>query len=309
MNVLYLTHLYRPTVGGVQRSVHTLAGLMIERGHRVVVASHGERPFSVGREGPPALRLRIPSPFGRGAGAAAERALWDPLNVAALATWSVRHRIQIVHAHLINVDTRYALILARLLRVKLIVTLRGGETEHWLDSNAHRSRYVCRILRRADHVTAVAGSLLDSAATLDSSIRARSTMIPNPMDRGRLVRSAPPAARSQGGRPYAVYVGRLEEMKDVGTLIEAFHRAAASEPSFRLDLRLVGSGSLLDTLRKMASSGPAPDRIHFLGTRPHGDCLGLIRDAEALVLPSRASEGCWRPWRSRRRSSCPTFRR
>jgi glycosyltransferase involved in cell wall biosynthesis len=81
-------------------------------------------------------------------------------------------------------------------------------------------------------------------------------------------------------------------MKDVATLIDAFHRAVATNPSFPTDLRIVGSGSLLGSLRHSASSGAAHARIHFLGDRSHEECLGLIRDARALILPSRSSEGC-----------------
>ena len=49
------------------------------------------------------------------------------------------YRVRIVHFHLINVDTRYATFQARVLRVKVVLNLRGGETELWMETHAiHR---------------------------------------------------------------------------------------------------------------------------------------------------------------------------
>ena len=81
-------------------------------------------------------------------------------------------------------------------------------------------------------------------------------------------------------------------MKSLETLLEAYHELISRNPSFPLDLVLAGGGSLESQLREQAKRGPADARIHFLGERPYDECLGLIKGASLLVLPSRESEGC-----------------
>ena len=81
-------------------------------------------------------------------------------------------------------------------------------------------------------------------------------------------------------------------MKSIDTLIEAYRKVVEQRPTFPFDLVLVGSGSLETELREQASRGAAAARIHFLGERPYEQCLGLIKGAGCLVLPSQESEGC-----------------
>lgn len=60
-------------------------------------------------------------------------------------------------------------------------------------------------------------------------------------------------------------VARLDPVKDLGTLIEAFTQAAGQYPSLRL--LLVGEGPQRDMLRHAAEKSPASGRITFLGQR------------------------------------------
>lgn len=295
MNVLFLTHLYLPTVGGVQRSVHNLAALLTRRGHEVTIAAHadGGVPRPATGDGPAFLPLRIPSPFSLEPSQVLGR--WrDPVNIWRLASWCRQRRIRIVHCHLVNVDTRYALALASILDgVRVVVTLRGGELEHWLAADpTRRGAYLSGILSRADHVTGVAGSLLREAAALVPSVVEKSSVVPNPVDPSALRRGASGDGPTQEEVPYVLFVGRLEAMKDVACLIDAFHRLVAREADEGLELRIVGSGSLEEACRRAATAGPGRDRIRFLGAVPHSTTLGLTRGARALVLPSRTSEGC-----------------
>jgi phosphatidylinositol alpha-mannosyltransferase len=279
----------------VQRSAHNLAQHLARRGHDVSIAAHAPGRFGISRaraNGLPVLGLNVPSPFTLHPSYLVRRYALDALNVAALATWCRARRVRVVHCHLINVDTRYALSLARLAGVRIVVTLRGGETEHWLETHPARSRYIRRILERADRVTAVASDLLRQACTLSPSVADKSTVIPNAAVPAALVKRAGEGSLLAAARqPYVLFVGRLEEMKDVPVLIDAFAHACA-EPSFPHTLVVAGSGSLEPELRRRAQDGAARDRIVFVGSTSYADTLRVIRDATVLVLPSRSSEGC-----------------
>ena len=81
-------------------------------------------------------------------------------------------------------------------------------------------------------------------------------------------------------------------MKDVGSLIDAFHRLHQHDSRSALDLAVVGDGELRGELETRAARGPASGRIRFLGATDRDAALGLIHRAAALVLPSLTSEGC-----------------
>ncbi len=83
------------------------------------------------------------------------------------------------------------------------------------------------------------------------------------------------------GRPYFLYVGRLERLKGVHTLIQRF-------TSFRgADLVIVGSGSCEAELKALAAGAP---HIRFHGWIPHRELRGLYRAAVAVVVPSLCFE-------------------
>ncbi len=77
-------------------------------------------------------------------------------------------------------------------------------------------------------------------------------------------------------RPFAVYVGRIDENKGCGDLFTFFRRYAATFPG-GLDLVLIGSAIM-----------PVPDhpRIHHLGFLPDRDKFDAIAAADLLIMPS-----------------------
>lgn len=83
--------------------------------------------------------------------------------------------------------------------------------------------------------------------------------------------------KEERSRPYFLYVGRLERLKGVHVLIEAFRHYSEA------DLVIVGEGACADDLRRQAAG---LEHVSFLG-RLHPSQLGpLYEDAVALVIPS-----------------------
>jgi len=295
VNILFLTYSYLPNVGGVERSVHNLATRLVERGHDVVVATHGMWSFPFRyrpRDVPPTLHLHIPSQTDGSPSVRVFRAVMNPVNLAVLCCLCRLRRIDVVHCHHLNMDTAYARRLARLLKIRFVLTLRGGETEEWVHTPARR-RYVIEQLRGADHVTAVSASLLAHAATFVPEIARRSAVIPNPVDPDLLRETmAADPEEAERPRPYVLFAGRFEFMKGVECLIDAYHLAVEEQPEFSADLVIAGDGTLTAELRRRALAGPGAERISFLGSLPYPHTLRLIARAMMLVLPSRSSEGC-----------------
>jgi len=81
--------------------------------------------------------------------------------------------------------------------------------------------------------------------------------------------------------PYFLYVGRLEKLKGVQTIIPAFRN--------RTDARLLiaGQGNYEPELRGLARDDP---NIVFVGRRNRADVQALMRNAIALIVPSLCYE-------------------
>ena len=78
-------------------------------------------------------------------------------------------------------------------------------------------------------------------------------------------------------RPYFLFVGRLERIKGLHTLIDAWREVTD------LDLLVVGGGAEETRLRRQAASNP---RIRFLGTRSQRELGALYVHALAAIVPS-----------------------
>ena len=78
-------------------------------------------------------------------------------------------------------------------------------------------------------------------------------------------------------RPYFLFVGRLERIKGLDTVIRLWERAPDA------DLLVAGTGAMESELRQMAAANP---RIRFLGPLPQRELGNLYYHAQACLVPS-----------------------
>jgi glycosyltransferase involved in cell wall biosynthesis len=90
-----------------------------------------------------------------------------------------------------------------------------------------------------------------------------------------------PMIKRNGEGQFFLYIGRLAAEKGVQDLIKAW----APELG---ELLIVGDGPERGSVESMAAGDSS---IRFLGLQPHDVCLELLRQARALVVPSRWYEG------------------
>jgi glycosyltransferase involved in cell wall biosynthesis len=83
---------------------------------------------------------------------------------------------------------------------------------------------------------------------------------------------------------YVVFVGRLVEKKGVEYLIRAMPKVRDQVPN--MELVIVGSGPLDQTLKKLAEDLGMVDVVRFLGAMSHTDVVPLLRGAEVACVPS-----------------------
>lgn len=100
--------------------------------------------------------------------------------------------------------------------------------------------------------------------------------VPHPPEPG-----AAPAEHAGRRRPYFLVVGRLEPIKGVGSVIEAFRRRRSE------DLVIAGTGTLERRLQAQAADLP---HVHFLGWRDGEQLDALYRGALAVIVPTLGHE-------------------
>ncbi|MSR67209.1 glycosyltransferase family 1 protein [Candidatus Peribacteria bacterium] len=133
-------------------------------------------------------------------------------------------------------------------RAKRILTLQSTNTSLLLGP-MHRS---------ADVITGISTVLVERAKKYCAGTV---ILIPNGIDLLAIREACSFHAKDSG---LVLFVGRLEPMKGVDTLLKAFSKAIKGlDPSIRL--RVIGSGSLLGSLQQLASELEIDHRVTFTG--------------------------------------------
>jgi len=154
--------------------------------------------------------------------------------------------------------------------------------------------------RRADATIAVSGAVRDFLVSSEGLDPSGFVVIPNGIDlapfrslpgredaRAGMLRAlgkepGDPAAPggADGGRTVAAFVGRLAEQKGIDLLLEAVARL-----DHRLDVVVMGEGSLRAGLEARAARGDLDGRVFFAGHRE--DVPELLPAFDLFVFPSR----------------------
>lgn len=195
--------------------------------------------------------------------------------------------------------TRYDVVVATLTgRIALPVAFAAARLRRWPfivwvgiwehpSTFFHRlSRPVTRMIyRRADAVL-VYGTHVARYVESESGRTNNVVVVPQAVDNERFRCMPNPdqvkaiRRRLHGVEHVALYVGRVEEEKGLE------HLLAAISSSRSWGLIVVGTGTLLEELRRAASASGIEERVHFSGYVPQDDLVPYFHAADALVLPS-----------------------
>jgi glycosyltransferase involved in cell wall biosynthesis len=94
----------------------------------------------------------------------------------------------------------------------------------------------------------------------------------------------PPRQKPPGDAATLLYVGTVQTKKGVGDAIAAVARLRSR--GRKVKLTVVGGGQI-EQFRAKAASTPGGDGVEFLGIVPNNHVFDLMKEAEALIVPSR----------------------
>lgn len=260
-------------VGGVPLHLSRLAPGVAARGWNVAVACLAPR-------GPVAGRLEA-------SGVAViplnARGAWDARCVLRLASVIETVRPTIVHSLLFhaNVAARLACAWIAYPASRVVCEIQTVEIERRWHLWADRATF---------HLCAVevgnSAGVIDHLSTVAGLPRDRLRLIEGGADVDRIL-NARPTARADIGVPDDAFIwlwtGRLDRIKGLDTLIDAFARVTHDDPTSRLIL--VGDGPERTRIAERIRDHKLDRVVRLVGTRD--DVPSLLRAADAFVFPSR----------------------
>jgi len=265
--------------GGVQSVFSGVAAHLRDRGHTVMKAWSLPNPAAPdeGVFGLPALVWRRGRP--------APRSLLNAcVSLARLAWVLARFRPHVVNLHFVTRESTYFLLLRRVFRFKLVLSVHGSDV---LRPKPWDAPVLPRALRAADAITVVSALTAAQLCQRYPGVsHERITVIPNGVDEDFW--AAIPGEPLPLRKPIVLSVGRLHPVKGHDVLVSAFRAVVDRVPDARLVI--VGEGHLRGALADRVGELNLSDHVQLDGQRGAADVRGWMSRALVYVLPSR-SEG------------------
>ncbi len=281
MNVLVVSGIWPPDVGGPASHAPELAAFLLARGHGVEVVTTADEP-------PPAPDFPVHAVL-RATPAGLRHA-----QVAALIARRARRAHVVYATSMISRAGAGSTLARRPLVLKLVADaayerakrmgIVTGSLATFQDARGPRiaALRLARdlALRRASHVVCPSAFLRDLALGW-GLVPDEVTVLPNAIPPLPELRRAEEVRADLGLEgPLLVFAGRINAQKALDVLLDAL--AQVDGPS----LALAGDGPELARLQRHAAALGLDGRVRFLGARSRTEVLELFRSADASVLSS-----------------------
>ena len=189
--------------------------------------------------------------------------------IAPVATWLLRHRVDVLHAHFAWRGAAAAMAIAPLVRRPWSLTMHASDIVNDRRNLDAKLAAADRLITVCDYNRKFLRDEL--GVTRDVDLVVCGVQLPD--------------ARPVAAEHDVVAVGRLVEKKGFDLLL-----AALAEKRLRAVIRsvvIVGDGPLDEKLRKQAADLGLTDVVQFTGAQSHAETLAAISRARVLCMPAR----------------------
>lgn len=307
-SIVHVSDAYFPEVGGVERVIQALAGEQVQAGHRVTVLAKalattleqeqvdGVEVLRYAHRARPTIVNYISSVVGAG---------------SMIKYRFGRHHPTLIHSHL-TLASQGPMAYAKRNAIPLIASFYGPwdrefEVEAqglWERSGRFYRNYQTlqmaaqrwmqrRLLQRADRVIVLSDYSAMQAGRLVPEVGAKIVKVPGGIDEARFrpIENLHFLRRTFNlpSDSFLIFtLRRLTHRMGVDLLIDAM----ADERMGKGNAFLVigGTGPLESDLKQRAGQVGVTDRVAFVGHIPESDLPAAYRDADLVVLPTRAQE-------------------
>ena len=269
---------FYPHLGGAEQQALRLAAQLTKRGVHVAVLTRkfkGLPSYEVIKDIPVYRHIRI-LPWGK------SFALTYMLSVF----WFLlkkRHAYDIIHCHLLQgFHSVVAIVFKALFQKKVVIKVgaTGPLSDFVMLKNVFLGDFLLKKITRADKLVTVCSQ--STAEALQEGFTASQVeQIPNGVDTNHFKPFS-----SSGNQKNITFIGRLDHMKGVQVLLDAFK--TLKEDGVTAHLTIIGDGPDRDKLQNLARDAGVNDSISFCGAVE--DIIPYLQKSALFVLPS-LSEG------------------
>ena len=284
------TSLYAPHIGGIETMVREMGGALDRKGHSLGVVTKQWPAHLPSVDTIDGVDIsRIPAGY-------------DEAAILRCAQYLHNHGadlmrgVDVIHA----VGMRrplpmFSAILGSLYRVPVVSTVCGLEVPN-PNNNESRKLWQEGITYMPDAYRNMSRHTAVSSATRDYTVEAM------PEYEGNIdvlfagidyehYEGVPPGRPEGVDAPYLMSLRRLEAGKGIDVLIKAYARLLDDYPMTAEELVIAGDGPERHALEVMVARLKLSKRIHFIGSVGLDSALGMLKSAEATVVPSTAEAG------------------
>ena len=190
--------------------------------------------------------------------------------------------VDLVQAHWAYRAGWWAVLLGRLLRKPVIITVHGSDVNYWLDEPVKKKR-IRWALRHASGVIFVSRKLADKVKSVKLKLR-KQIVISNGIPSEKMRRSF---VNENQVHPLKqiVFVGNLLPVKGADILLDALHHLKLQESGWCAVIG--GDGPEREMLEQQSAALGLTSKVKFLGRLTNPEVLALLQSADVLVIPSR----------------------
>jgi glycosyltransferase involved in cell wall biosynthesis len=286
MNIVLVSHLYTPNIGGVEIAVSKLALYLKFKKNSVRILT-SRFPISLPKRetvnGIEVLRLpfRIPEITPLSAVVKFPIRLFECL--AGIVLFCIRNKVDIVNLHYPSENALYAVLLSRLSHAPLVTSIHGSDIESFAQSSPLKKWIVGFALNNSSYIIANSKDLSKKAKSIYNKIaEAKWTVIGNCIE---LPQKTSKPIHFTKDTAFILGVGRLVKIKGFDILIHAFN--IFRQKVVDAHLIILGDGEEKENLIKIVDSLALQSSIELPGNIENSHIFDYLAKCSFLVLPSR----------------------